>query len=190
MASVVEKPRDVIGGALIAGIGAGFLLLGHDLEAGSASRMGPGYFPTVLSCLMMALGAALALLALRRPGEEAWLGRVPWRGVALVIGAVVLFGLALKGLGLAPVVLAVVLATAWASRYATWRASVPLALGLAAFCTLLFVRGLGLPLPAVGPWLAPAYWSPLPVAPPPAATPPAAAPPAAAPAAAAPAVAR
>ena len=178
MASVVERPRDVIGGALIVAVGAGFLLLGRELEVGSAARMGPGWFPTTLSCLMMALGAALALLALRRPGEEAWLGRVPWRGVALVIGAVVLFGLALKGLGLAPVVLAVVLATAWASRYATWRASVPLALGLAAFCTLLFVRGLGLPLPTLGPWLTPAYWSPPPVAPP-AAAPPAATPPAA-----------
>ncbi len=173
MAAVIERPRDVVGGVVVVAIGLAFLLSGRGLEVGSAARMGPGWFPTVLSCLMMALGAALALLALRKPGEEAWLGRVPWKGVALVIGAVVFFGVTLRGLGLAPVVLAVVLATAWASRYATWRASVPLALGLAAFCTLLFVRGLGLPLPTLGPWLAPAYWSPSPVAPP-AATPPAA----------------
>lgn len=74
--------------------------------------------------------------------------------------------------------LVVVLATAWASRYASLRASIPLALGIAAFCAILFIRLLGLPLPLVGPWLSPAWWSP-----PPAVT----APPADAPAPAAPA---
>jgi hypothetical protein len=176
MASLVEKPRDVIGGALVMAIGVGFLLQGRGLETGTAARMGPGYFPTVLSCLMIALGASLALLALRRPGEEGWLGRVPWAGVLLVVGAVVFFGLTLRGIGLAPSVLAVVLATAWASRYASVRASVPLALGLAAFCVVLFTRLLGLPLPALGPWLSPAHWSRPASAPPSAAAPPAATP--------------
>jgi hypothetical protein len=57
-------------------------------------------------------------------------------------------------------VLMVVLATAWASRYASLRGSLPLSLGLAAFCALLFIRLLGLPLPLTGPWLSAAYWSP------------------------------
>lgn len=160
MASLVEKPRDVIGGALVVAIGAGFLLFGRELETGTASRMGPGYFPTVLSSLMIALGATLALLALRRPGEEGWLGRVPWASVLLVVGSVVFFGLTLRGLGLAPSVLAVVLATAWASRYASLRASLALSVGLAGFCAFLFIQLLGLPLPLTGPWLSAEYWSP------------------------------
>lgn len=164
MASVVEKPRDVVGGVLLAAVGAGFLLVGRELPMGTASRMGPGYFPTVLACLVIALGAVMALLALRKPATEGWLGHVPWAAVLLVIGSVVLFGFALRGIGLVPAILAVVLATASASRYASWRASVPLAVGLAAFCMALFLRGLGLPLPAVGPWLTPAYWSPPPAA--------------------------
>ena len=64
---------------------------------------------------------------------------------------VVFFGLTLRGLGLVPVLLVVVLATAWASRYASLKASVPLALGIAVFCSVLFIKGLGLPLPLVGP---------------------------------------
>lgn len=169
MASVVERPRDVVGGVLLAAVGVGFLLVGRELPMGTASRMGPGYFPTVLACLVIALGAILALLALRKPATEGWLGHVPWAALLLVIGSVVLFGFALRGIGLVPAILVVVLATATASRYASWRASVPLAVGLAAFCMVLFLRGLGLPLPAVGPWLTPAYWSP----PPPAVTAPA-----------------
>ena len=72
------------------------------------------------------------------------------------------FGLTLRGLGLAPVLVMVVLATAWASRYASLRASVPLALGIAAFCCLLFIQALGLPLPLVGPWREPARTGPPP----------------------------
>jgi hypothetical protein len=165
MAAQLEKPRDVVGGLLVMAIGAGFLLVGQELEFGTARSMGPGYFPTVLSLLMMALGAVLTVLAWRAPREEGAFAHVPWRGLLLVIGATLFFGLALRGLGLAPVLLLVVLATAWASRYASWRSAVPLALGLALFCTVLFIRLLGLPLPLMGPWADPQRWAP-PEAPP------------------------
>ena len=52
------------------------------------------------------------------------------------------------------------LATAWASRYASLKASAALALGIALFCSGLFIKGLGLPLPLTGPWLSTGYWSP------------------------------
>ena len=160
MAAQFEKPRDVVGGLLVLAIGAAFLLEGRELRMGTSFRMGPGYFPTILSYLMMALGATITILALRKPAEEGGgVGRLPWLAIALVTGATLFFGLTLRGLGLAPAILIVVLATAWASRYASLRASVPLALGLAVFCVVLFTRLLGLPLPAVGPWLSPAYWS-------------------------------
>jgi hypothetical protein len=173
MAAPLEKPRDVIGGLLVMAIGAGFLLFGRELEMGSSFRMGPGYFPTVLSLLMIALGAVLTALAWRAQPEEGAFAHVPWRGLLLILGATVFFGLALRGLGLAPVLVLAVLATAWASRYAGWRSSVPLALGLAVFCSVLFVKLLGLPLPLLGPWADPQRWTapeapPATTAPPPA----------------------
>ena len=182
MVAHLSKPRDVVGGVLVVAIGFGFFMLGRELEMGSSFRMGPGYFPTVLSFLMMGLGAVMTVLALRKPNEENAFGAVPWRGFLLVIGATAFFGFTLRGLGLAPAILVAVLATAWASHYASLRTSVPLALGLAAFCSFLFIRALGLPIPLVGPWVSMAYWSPPPPAAPAATTPPAATPPAAAPA--------
>jgi hypothetical protein len=162
MAGTLEKPRDVAGGLLVMAVGAGFLLVGRDLELGSSFRMGPGYFPTLLAGLMVLLGVIMTVLAWRAPHQEGAFGHVPWRGLLLVVGAVAFFGLTLRGLGLAPVLVLVVLATAWASRYASLRASIPLALGIAAFCAILFIRLLGLPLPLLGPWLSPAWWSPPP----------------------------
>ncbi len=149
--STMEKPRDVIGGVLVMAIGAGFLLFGRELEMGTSFRMGPGYFPTILSILMILLGLTLAVIAWRRPGQEDAIGTVPWLGMALVVMPVVLFGLCLRALGLLPILIVVVLATAWASRYASLKASVLLAVGIATFCSLLFIKALGLPLPLLGP---------------------------------------
>lgn len=156
--SVMERPRDVVGGLLMAGIGAGFLLFGRELAMGTSFRMGPGYFPTIRSVLMIALGLAMAAIAWRKPAEGLANERLPWRGVALVVMPVILFGFSLRGLGLLPILVLVVLASAWASRHATLRASVPLALAIAAFCSFLFIKGLGLPLPLLGPWVSPAHW--------------------------------
>jgi hypothetical protein len=158
--SLMEKPRDIVGGLAVMTIGTGFLMFGRELEMGTSFRMGPGYFPTILSIVMIALGAVIALQGLRGTLQESSFGGVPWRGLALIIGAPLVFGATLAGLGLAPAVLMVVLATAWASRYASLRGSLPLSFGLAAFCALLFIRLLGLPLPLTGPWLSAAYWSP------------------------------
>jgi uncharacterized membrane protein YgdD (TMEM256/DUF423 family) len=173
---LIQKPRDIVGGLIVTAIGAGFLVYSRELETGTSLRMGPGYFPTILSILMIVLGLVIAGLALRTPITEHSFGQVPWRGLLLLIGAVLFFGFAVRGLGLAPAVLVVVLATAWASRYAGLRSSLLLSIGLALFCTLLFIRLLGLPLPLTGPWLSIDHWSPGTTAPTSTAIPPAALP--------------
>src|SRR4051794_15316646 len=94
-------------------------MFGRDLEMGTSFRMGPGYFPTILSIVMIGLGAVITLQALRGPLQENSFGQVPWRGLALIIGAPLGFGAPLIGLGLVPAVLMVALPPAWASRYAS-----------------------------------------------------------------------
>ena len=60
--------------------------------------MGPGYFPTVLSILMIGLGAVIAVQALRRPPEGASFSQIPWLGLLLLIGAVLFFGFVVRDL--------------------------------------------------------------------------------------------
>ena len=156
----MQRPRDIIGGLTIVAVGALFLLLGRQLEFGDSFKMGPGYFPTVLSILTIVLGGVLTWKGMRGAPVEGAFSHIPWPGVLGVIGSVVFFGFTIRGIGIAPAVAIVVFVTASASRYARWTTSLLLAVGMAAFCTLLFIYALGLPLPAFGPWLSVEHWSP------------------------------
>lgn len=151
MRLAIRNPRDLLAGLVCIGIGLLFLFLGQELEFGTAFRMGPGYFPTVLSYLMLGLGMAIAVSGLATKGELP--SGLALRGAALIVAATVLFGLGLRGLGLVPVTLLVIVISAYGSRQATLVGTALLAVGLTLFCTLVFVQGLGLPLRLIGPWL-------------------------------------
>jgi Tripartite tricarboxylate transporter TctB family len=143
--------KDVGAGLIFIAIGLLFGLGSTGLAIGTSLRMGPGYFPLVLAGFLVALG--LAIVAYGSGHTASGRVVVPWRGLVLILAAPVVFGLTVRGLGLVPAILLVVLISAFASR----RMSVPLALalslGLTVFCVLVFSLGLGLPLRLFGPWL-------------------------------------
>jgi hypothetical protein len=78
---------------------------------------------------------------------------VPWRGILLILGGIIFFGVTVRGLGLAPALFVAVLLSAFASSRTTALAALVLAVALTAFCAAIFVGGLGLPIPLIGPWL-------------------------------------
>jgi hypothetical protein len=143
--------KDVGAGVIFIAIGLLFGAGALNLSIGTALRMGPGYFPLVLSGLLVALGLAIVVYGL---GHSAT-GRlvVPWRGLVPILGAPVVFGLTVRGLGLAPALALVALLSAFGSRRMSVWLAVALTVGLTAFCVLVFSLGLGLPLRLFGPWL-------------------------------------
>jgi hypothetical protein len=74
----------------------------------------------------------------------------------LITGAVVAFGLLLNGLGLIAALAALVVMSAAASEAFRfdWKATLG-AVALIGFCSLVFVRALGVPMPLAGAWVAP-----------------------------------
>jgi putative tricarboxylic transport membrane protein len=69
-----------------------------------------------------------------------------------VTGATVLFGLIIRGAGMIIALPLLVIVSAYASRHFSWRTSAVLAVGITAFCILVFLKGLGIPLPVLGSW--------------------------------------
>ncbi len=136
---------------MIVGFGAVYLARLNDYPMGVARSMGAGYFPTYLGWILAAIGVVSLVRSFIREGDE--LGNLAWVKIAYVTVAVVAFGLILPTLGLAVAVFAVVLISAYASRFFNLKLTVLIALGSSVFCCLVFVKGLGLPIPIFGPWL-------------------------------------
>jgi hypothetical protein len=143
--------RDAAAGAIFFAIGAAFALGARSLETGSAFRMGPGYFPLLLSVILMLLGAIIIASSFASQNQP--LGPVPWRGLVLVLAAPVVFGLSVRKLGLVPAIVLTVVLAVYASRRSRLWLAAAMAAGLTIFCLAVFSYGLGLPLPLLGPWL-------------------------------------
>lgn len=150
MTSIIRHPKDFWTGAMYAGLGAAAVFLPRDYGFGSALRMGPAYFPSVVGGLLMLVGAITLIRSLMVDGEK--ISPFAWREVLLVLGAVVLFALLLQGAGLIVSIVVMVLLGAYASVKFHWRWAVLLAAGLATFSALLFVKALGVQLPLLGNW--------------------------------------
>ena len=117
---------------------------------GSTFKMGPAYFPTVLSSLLIIIGVISLVRSFIQQGTP--IGSFSFRGLLLVITATMIFGLIVRGAGLIIALPALVIISASASIRFRWGESLALAVGLTMFCILVFLKGLGVPLPIVGLW--------------------------------------
>jgi len=149
--SFIRHPKDFWTGIIFLFIGLAAIIIGRDYPMGSAGRMGPAYFPTVLGGLLALIGLIGVIRSFLHDGEA--VGKFYVKEIVLILLAVLLFGFLMRGAGLVPAALVLVLMSAYASPKFTWGASVLLAVGLAVFAVVLFVKLLGLPMPILGPWL-------------------------------------
>ena len=145
----VKSPQDFWAGLLFLVIGCLALWLGRGYAFGTATKMGPGYLPTALSWALVLVGAFLSLraLALEGPPIEASLIRPQ----IFILLAIVVFGLLIERVGLAPAIIVVTLIAANASREMRWTETFAIAVGLAVLCVGLFIYLLGQPL-AIWAW--------------------------------------
>lgn len=148
----IRNPKDFWIGAIYLATGTAGLLIGRGYNFGTAARMGPGYFPTVVSSLLIVFGIVAVGRSLVRPGDP--VGPLAWKTMLLIVGASVAFGLLLQPAGLIVALTVLVLTSAAASNEFRlgWLPAFGL-VALVAFCALVFVKGLGVPMPLVGPWL-------------------------------------
>ncbi len=152
MAVRVRNPKDFWAGVLYLVIGVGAVWIARDYAMGTAVRMGPGYFPTALGITLAVVGVAAIARSFYVPGEP--IGAFAFKPLLIVVGSTLLFGALVRGAGLAVALPLFVLLGATASIKFRRGPAVALAAGLTLFCILVFVKGLGIPLPILGPWFA------------------------------------
>lgn len=150
MPSFIRHPKDFWTGIIFIFFGLAAVIIGRDYAMGSAARMGPAYFPTMLGGLLACIGLIAVIRSLLRPGDA--IGRFAVKELALVLSAVILFSVLLHGAGLVIAVIVLVVLSSYASPQFRRVPVLILAIGLAVFSVLVFVKLLGLPMAAFGTW--------------------------------------
>jgi len=149
----MDRPlKDIVAGLLFVAFGLAFAGIALTYDIGSPLRMGAGFFPLVLGSILVALGAGIAVKGYLDSDADA-IGRIPWRALGLILGAVLLFAMTVRGLGLVPTTFLAAFLSALASRRMSLVRAVAIGAGLTGLSVLIFVVALSLRLPLVGPWL-------------------------------------
>lgn len=141
----VRSPQDFGSGLLFIAIGAAGLYFGSTLEFGSASRMGPGFFPMIIAGLIAAMGLLVTVRALAIQGPE--IERLQLRPILMLMSALAVFGALTDVTGIVISTILMIAIAACARSGVKPLETLLLAVGSAAFIVLVFVYGLGQPLP-------------------------------------------
>lgn len=142
----------VIGGAfaLVAkGLKFGDTILIQGYSMGTPARMGPAFFPFWLGMILVLLGVIIAVTGYRaQGGRDSGFPKFHWIPILYVLGAVILFGMILRPVGmLLSGIILVFIASYGNPEKVSVRATAFLAVGLVTFCALVFAWGLKLPIP-------------------------------------------
>jgi hypothetical protein len=147
---IARNAKDFWTGLIYLFVGAGAFIISRDYGMGTAVKMGPAYFPTILSLLLMGIGILSVLRSFLKSGSP--IGVVAWKGLVLIVASTLLFGMIVRGAGLLLALPLLVIGSALASARFSWKTSLAEAVGITVFCIVIFLKGLGVPLPILGSW--------------------------------------
>ncbi|HEX6979711.1 MAG TPA: tripartite tricarboxylate transporter TctB family protein [Alphaproteobacteria bacterium] len=147
---LIRNPRDFYAGLLFVAFGIAALVIAQSYPVGTASRMGPGYFPRILGILLVALGALQSLIGMR--GRAGFPLQWHWRPLFILLASVALFILLTSWLGLIVAALVLVFIASAASAEFRWREALIAGAVQGVAAATLFVYALGLPLPVWPPF--------------------------------------
>jgi hypothetical protein len=98
----IKSQVDFFAGLMFLIVGILFALGAQKYNLGTAARMGPGYFPTLLGILLAIFGGLIIFFAMMKNPSHAKdgdkVGSFAWKPILFVLGANVVFGICLGGL--------------------------------------------------------------------------------------------
>jgi hypothetical protein len=154
----IRNAQDFWSGVMFAAFGVFFMVFARNYDMGTAARMGPAFFPTMLGGLLLFLGIFIGLRALApgskdsihiAPGGDGAISRFHFKPLLLVLGAVIAFGLLLRPAGMIVSLSVLVVVSSLASDQFRLRDVVLLTIGLALLVLAVFIYGLGMTVPVL-----------------------------------------
>lgn len=145
----ITHPKDFYAGLMFFSVGLIAMILAFGYPLGTASRMGPGYFPRVLGGILMLLGAILSVRSFWDESDP--IAPFGWKAIALVLGSVCLFGAIVMTVGMVVATTVLIFVSGYASKEFNVRESIISSVVLSAVAVGLFILGLKLQFP-IFPW--------------------------------------
>jgi hypothetical protein len=143
----IRNHRDFWSGVLFIATGLLFMVLSRQYNLGTAAKMGPGYFPTILGGLMAALGVLIMLPAFAKRGPEVRVDKVDFKSIVLILVAVAVYAATLPKLGFIVSLFLLIMISSLASHEFKLTTSLISSVVLLVFSWLVFVKGLELQFP-------------------------------------------
>ncbi len=144
----IKSEKDFWSGLMFIAIGVGFAWGASNYSFGSAARPGPAYFPFGLGVILAVLGLFVLFKGLTfevRGGDK--IGGWPFKPWLIILGAVVIFGLALPRLGMIITLPLLIAISSFASGEFRWKEVLINVVVLTLGCWLVFIKGLNLTIP-------------------------------------------
>ncbi len=139
----IFRHRDFWAGAMFVLFGLFFVFGAKSYTFGSAARMGPGFFPTILGFLLVGLGVIVAALSYFSVRDS--LPEFGWRPLSILILAICLYGFLLPTVGFVLATIVLIVVGAKADSESRLPESLILGVLLSVLSTAVFHYGLGLP---------------------------------------------
>ena len=143
----LRSNKDFWAGMMFSGTGAGAMFIARHYPFGTTLRMGPGYFPIVLSGILILFGIYVMLRGLRK--NEKIQGNWSLRALIILPLSIVVFGILMDLAGFVPALAALVFVSAASGREFKFVEVLLLTLFLGVLSVAMFIWGLGLPYPLI-----------------------------------------
>jgi hypothetical protein len=142
----IKSPRDFWAGLMFIAFGLFFVVVAQIYyQMGTAVRMGPGYFPTVLGGILAVLGAIVLFESVTMEGPP--VAQFHFRPLLFILTSSLAFAYLLKPLGLVLATAALIFISAYGGHEFKWKEVAWLTVVLGIFSVVVFVKGLTLPFP-------------------------------------------
>jgi len=140
----LKAPQDYFGGIVLMALALFALWASSDLQGMRGFSFGAGTAPRMFGVLMLALGAAIAMVGLLADGPP--LAKYHWRGPLFVSLSILSFAITIRPLGLGVSSFASFIIAALGTHETRWKETIIVGICLTIGCSLLFPYALGLPL--------------------------------------------
>jgi len=143
----LRNNKDFLAGVMLIATGAASILIARGYPFGSTTRMGPGYFPSMLGAILALFGLYVMANGLRT-GEKIAL-HCSLRALIVLPLALVGFGILMTYAGFIPALAVLIFGSASAGREFKFVEVLLITVLLTGLSVAIFIWGLGLPYPLI-----------------------------------------